>query len=81
MNIAVATHDDGLGMTKDGSNLEASGAFNVHEIAVGRLDETLQFVRPGFHFGRGGEEIVRHVCCCVGGCVGVYVCDAIEAVE
>jgi hypothetical protein len=50
MNVAVAAHDHGLGVAKDGCDLKASGAFNIHKERIGRLYKSLQFVRSGLLF-------------------------------
>ena len=60
MNIAIGTHDHRLGMTKDGGNLKATGAFDIHKVGIGGLYQSLQLVCAGFHFGRRAEQIVRH---------------------
>jgi hypothetical protein len=53
MNIAVSTHDNSLSMAKDGRDLEASRAFNIHEKRVGALYKSLQLVCAGFELRRG----------------------------
>lgn len=44
-------------MREDGGNIEASWTFDVHEVRVGGLYETLQLVLLRLGLGRGVEEI------------------------
>jgi len=46
-------------VAEDGRDLIATGAFHVHEIRVGRLDESLQLAFSLFLFDGGVEEIFR----------------------
>ena len=62
-NVAVSAQDNGLGVTEYGGDLKASGAFNVHEKTVGRLNETLQLVGSCFLSGSGVEKIDWHCGC------------------
>ena len=41
---AAAADDDGLRVAEDGRDVEAAGALDVHEKAVGRRDEALELV-------------------------------------
>lgn len=59
-NIAGAAEDDGLGVAKYGGDLEASGALDVHEEAIGGLHEALELVCVGLGLGGGVEQIDRH---------------------
>ena len=53
MNIAAGTSDDCLRVGKDGGNLKASGALDIHKVGIGSLYQSLQFVRAGkVFFGR-----------------------------
>jgi len=44
-------------MREDGGNVEASWTFDVHEVRVGGLYETLQLVLLRLGLSRGVEEI------------------------
>lgn len=59
-NIAGAAEDDGLGVAKYGGDLEASGALDVHEEAIGGLHKALELVCVGLGLGGGVEQIDRH---------------------
>ena len=41
---AVGASDHGLAVAEDGGDVEASLALDVHEIAVGRLNQSLELV-------------------------------------
>eukprot|EP00411_Alexandrium_monilatum_P024038 CAMPEP_0175207298 /NCGR_PEP_ID=MMETSP0093-20121207/13041_1 /TAXON_ID=311494 /ORGANISM="Alexandrium monilatum, Strain CCMP3105" /LENGTH=112 /DNA_ID=CAMNT_0016500459 /DNA_START=31 /DNA_END=369 /DNA_ORIENTATION=+ len=43
-DVAVPTKHNRLRMAVDGGDLQATGALDVHEEAVGRLDHTLELV-------------------------------------
>ena len=60
MDIAVAAHDHRLCVRKDSGNLKAAGAFDIHEIRVGGLHQSLQFVSVKLQFRTGVEKIARH---------------------
>ena len=59
-NIARSAKDDRLGVRKDGGNLETSGTFNVHEEAIGALNEAFEFMGLCLLFGAGIQEIDWH---------------------
>jgi len=59
-NIAGSAQDDGLGVAKYGGDLEASGALDVHEEAIGGLHKSLELVRVGLGLRGGVEQIDRH---------------------
>jgi hypothetical protein len=44
MDVAVSAHNDSLSVAKDGRNLEASRAFDIHKKRVGALNQSLQLV-------------------------------------
>jgi len=48
-------------VAKDGGNLEASRALNVHEKAIGALYETLELVSSGLLLRCGVQQINRHL--------------------
>lgn len=52
MNVAVSAHDYSLSMRKDGSNLKASRAFDIHEVRIWGLHQPLKLVCAGFYFWR-----------------------------
>ena len=60
-NIARATKNNGLCVTKDGGNLETSRALNVHEKAIGALHKALELVGPGVLFRSRVQQIDRHL--------------------
>lgn len=45
-DIAAPAQYDTLGMTENGRNLEASGAFNIHKETIGTLDKAFELVSP-----------------------------------
>jgi hypothetical protein len=55
--VASDAHHDRLGMTEDGGDLIAAGAFHVHEVGVGLLHETLQLVTAAFLFRLRVEKV------------------------
>lgn len=55
--IAAGTGHDGLRVAKDGGNVEAALALDVHEEGVGALDEALLLVLALFGGGRRVEEV------------------------
>lgn len=59
-NIAGSAQDDGLGVAKYGGDLEASGALDVHEEAIGGLHKSLELVCAGLGLHGGVEQIDRH---------------------
>ena len=59
-NIAGSAQDDGLGVAKYGGDLEASGALDVHEEAIGSLHKSLELVCAGLGLRGGVEQIDRH---------------------
>jgi len=50
--------DDSLGVREDGGDVDAAGALDVHEEAVGRLHQTLELVLPLLNCGVGVQEVV-----------------------
>ncbi len=40
----LSAEDSGLGMREDGCDLEAAWTLDIQEVAVGRLDESLELV-------------------------------------
>lgn len=43
--------------------MEASGALHVHEIAIGRLDQSLELVAVLLLGSGGVKEILGHIIC------------------
>lgn len=55
---AGGADDDSLGVREDGGDVDATGALDVHEEAVGRLHEALKLVLPLLDGGIGVEKVV-----------------------
>lgn len=57
-------------MRKDGGDVEAARAFDIHEERVGALNEALKLVLSLLVAGRGVQEILRHYAiCALRGCI------------
>jgi len=50
-----------LSVRENSGDVEASGALNIHEEGVGRLNESLQFVLAFLGRGRGVKKIDGHL--------------------
>lgn len=61
-DVARSAEDHGLCVAEDGGDLEAPGALDVHEEAVGGLHQALELVGVEVLLGGGVEEIDGHVC-------------------
>merc|ERR1712194_465091 len=59
-NVALTAQHHRLCVTENGRNLEAAGAFNIHEERIRRLHQALQLVRVPMHLGSGVKKIDRH---------------------
>jgi hypothetical protein len=59
-NIAVSTQDNSLRVAKNGGNLKASRAFNIHKERVWALHKTLQLVGSEFQLWGGVQQIGWH---------------------
>lgn len=53
--VAVPADHDGLSVAKDSRDIEASRAFHIHEIAIGRSNEALHLVLALLIHGVGVE--------------------------
>ena len=59
-DVARSAKDHGLCVAEDGGDLEASGALDVHEEAIGGLHKSLELVCAGLGLHGGVEQIDRH---------------------
>ena len=60
-DVARPAQHHGLGVAEDGRDLEAPRTLDVHEEAVGALDEALELVGSGLLGGGGVEEVDGHL--------------------
>ena len=63
VDVAALAHYHRLSVAKDGCDLKAARALNIHKEGIGRLYESLQFVSSGLLFGRWVQKIAGHVEC------------------
>jgi len=56
----LSAEDSGLSMREDGCDLEAAGALDIKEVAVRRLDQSLELVRALLMFSSWMKQIELH---------------------
>ncbi len=56
----LSAQDSGLGMGEDGGDLKASGALHIEEVAVGRLNQSLELVGGLLLLSSGMKQVDLH---------------------